>query len=108
MELPQNRGDIELHFSDEKFVIDTCSQINKDLTGLTEFPPKFDIDLENDVMYQVILQLAESLKRMSQTNLQQFIYRVELKERDFYKALAQEDDCQELAFCVLRREAQKV
>lgn len=106
--LPQNKQDITSYFSQEQFVIDTCMQINKDLTGLTEFTPLFEIDMDGDVLMQVINELASCLKEMSGINLQQYIYRVDMKESDFHKALSQEDDCQELAYFVVRREAQKV
>jgi hypothetical protein len=107
-DLPQNKQDIVGYFSQEQFVIDTCSQINKDLNGLTQLFPEFDIDMEGDVLAQVTRQLANCLKEMSSANLQQYIYRVDMKEADFHHALTQEDDCQELAYFVVRREAQKV
>jgi hypothetical protein len=106
--IPQSKNDVSSLFEKEQFVIDTCQQISKDLAGLTEFPPEFDVDMDNDVLNQIIQQLAVCLLKVSAQNLQQFIYRVDMKEADFHRSLAQEDDCQELAFMVVRREAQKV
>lgn len=108
MQLPEKRNELALSFYNEEFVLKTLEQINKDLSGLESAEVVFNIDFERDVLEQLIDQLATILLKMNNRNIQQFIYRVDLKESDFLKSVSKEDDFQELAFLIIRREAQKV
>lgn len=108
MQEPQNRQELESFFDKEDFIIKTVQQITKDLVGLEGAEVDFNIILEQDVLLQLNVQLAAVLLEMSSRNLQQFIYRVDLKESEYLQAVSKEDDFQELAFRIIRREAQKV
>lgn len=91
----------------DEFVLATIAQINKDLGGISELSLVFDKVSTNQLeslreQMKQILSLLQNLGRIAQ-----FIYRVDLNERDFRKTL-QDENWHELAFLVIRREAQKV
>ena len=108
MDILKTDGDLVSFFDREEFVQKTVEQINKDLTGLEASEVNFNIDFEEDVLGQLIGQLAFVLLKMDSRNIQQFIYRVDIKESQYLHAVSKEDDFQELAFLIVRREAQKV
>jgi hypothetical protein len=89
-------------------VIQTCQQINKDLLGLIDDPVTFDIDMDEHVLSQMIQIVSEIIKRIAKQNLAQFIYKVDLKEANFIELIDREKGLSELAFMVVRREAQKI
>lgn len=108
MSLPINKAELQPYFDSEEFVIKTCQQISKDLTGLIDIEPNFNLDVQEDVLSALTDQLASILNRMDSANVQQFIYRVDLREEDYVKNVSKEDEGQSLAYFVIRREAQKV
>ncbi|MBD3639291.1 MAG: hypothetical protein HUJ25_18180 [Crocinitomicaceae bacterium] len=108
MELPNHKDDLMTFFDKEEFVVACCEQIRKDLLGLTNNPPQFDIHLDEDVLDQLTAQLAVTLTTMSSQQLQQFIYKVDLPEKQYLQAITKQDDMNELSYFVIRREAQKV
>ena len=108
MQLPQSGNELSHFLDKEEFVVRTLDQINKDLGGLEASEVNFNVDMEKDVLPQLVGQMAYVLVKMESRNIQQFIYRVDIKETDFLNAVSKEDDFQELAFLVIRREAQKV
>lgn len=99
---------LKQHFSIENFVEKTVTQINKDGFGLideeivlpqTESPDVFDLLIE---------EVKTVLKTLDLTsNLQQFIYKVDLRETDwnYFMSFQNYDN---LAEAVIIREAQKV
>lgn len=108
MELPQSKNELEKFLNTEEFIIQTCQQIAKDLAGLISFTPDFNIDLDGDVLMELSDKMAHILTGMSSQNLQQFIYKVDIKESDYLCAVARQDEYQSLAYLAVRREAQKV
>lgn len=108
MELPQSKNELEIFLNTEEFIIQTCQQIAKDLVGLISFTPNLDIDLDGDVLRELSDKMAHIFSEMSSQNLQQFIYKVDIKESAYLQAMAQDDKYQNLAFLAVRREAQKV
>ena len=108
MKLPQSKQELTVFFDQESFVLKTVEQINKDLAGLALSSVDFSIDFELEVLPQLTLQLAAEIKKMTGRSIQQFIYKVDIKESEYLNTLSKEDDFQELALLVIRREAQKV
>ncbi|MCB9224596.1 MAG: hypothetical protein H6582_10495 [Crocinitomicaceae bacterium] len=106
--IPHERNNIDQFFSKEKFVLDTCQQINKDLAGLVQFEPNISVDIDENVLDQLVNILKDILLQMDSAKIQQFIYKVDLKESAFIRAVSQEDDFQNLALLIIEREAQKV
>jgi len=86
----------------------TCKQIQKDLLGLTTRAHEFRINFEEDVLAQMVDSMQFVIEGLSGGELQQFIYKVDLKEQDFNAAISQNDDYEELIFLIIQREAQKV
>jgi hypothetical protein len=108
LNLLTTKNDIKNFFSREEFVLKTCQQIQKDLLGLSTLNQNFDIDFDQDVMLQMVDLMRLELKNLSRTELQQFIYKVDLNEQGFNTAISQNDDNEELIFLIIQREAQKV
>lgn len=75
---------------------------------MIDFQPDLDLDMNGNVLDQLQSKVAFILKSMPSSNLQQFIYRVDIKESIFTNAVAQNDDLMQLAFETIKREAQKV
>lgn len=107
MKFPRPFSEIDAFFNRAEFVEKTIQQINKDLLGLGG-ELKFIDHLSEPPLNYFSQKLAELLKDLKAAQLQQFVYRVDLKQSDFEMALRKEDDFQTLAYFVLRREAQKV
>jgi len=106
-ELIKSETEIRDFLTIPDFVEQTCTQINKDLLGISDAFLRFEsnnIDpldgLVNDLV--AILFEIKDLEKMAQ-----FIYRVDLNEVDFRQNL-DEANWQKLAFLIIRREAQKV
>lgn len=106
--IPHERNNIDQFFSKEKFVLDTCLQINKDLSGLVQYEPDIQVDLDNNILDQLVNILKDILLQMDSAKIQQFIYKVDLKESTFIRSVSEDDDFQNLAFLIIEREAQKV
>jgi hypothetical protein len=91
----------------DEFVQATIAQTNKDLTGVSERILVFDVTATNQ-LDSLCHQLKQILVAMQNPErIAQFIYRVDLAENDFRKAL-NDENWHDLAFLVIRREAQKV
>lgn len=106
-ELIKSETEIRDFLTIPDFVEKTCTQINKDLLGISDAILRFESDnihpldgLVNDLV--AILFEIKDLEKMAQ-----FIYRIDLNEVDFRKNLDQAN-WQKLAFLIIRREAQKV
>jgi hypothetical protein len=99
---------IQNYFSEEDFVIATCQQIHKDLAGLVNTFQALKIDFSEDVYPQLETHLKEILLGLNDSNLQQFVYQVDLKEDLFLNAISAQDEYEELSFLIIQREAQKV
>lgn len=96
-------------FNRQDFVRKTAMQLNKDLNGLSDYR----IEVENESESKSVLDffidfLQKALQDLNEKNvLQQFIYCVDLPEKEYIITL-REDNLNELAHLVLRREAKKV
>ncbi len=86
----------------------TIQQIHKDLAGLVTLKSEVLLDFELDIYPQLEDHLKELLKELNDSELQQFVYKVDLKEHDFLNALSAQDDFEKLSFLIIQREAQKV
>ena len=106
--LPVTSLEIKDCFSNEEFVIKTCQQIDKDLVGLLDSHLEFKIDFQGDVLEQIVRTLAANLKELNSQNLLQFMYNVDLKEQELVSNLNRKMGLEDLAFKVIRREAQKI
>lgn len=102
-----NELEISNFLSNADLVQKTIEQINKDfyrcgravqLLYSHEFSPQKELSTK----------IATELKKLNITELQQFIYAVDLQESIFLKAISQNDDYQSLAEKILEREALKV
>ena len=100
--------DLETFFSKEEFILQTAHQISKDLAGLTANAPNWNVDLDAPALKQMSTQLQPILKDLEGDFLQQFIYKVDLKEQDFIRGLDARDDFELLSILIIKREAQKV
>ena len=102
--LPKSITEINSFFDKKEFVEKTRQQIEKDLSGLFLFNPK----PERDVLGSFELELKLILNQLSSNQLKQFCYRVDLGETLVEDLLANSDEKAELAFQIIKREAQKV
>jgi hypothetical protein len=100
--------DIEKQFNEEEFVVKTCNQISKDLVGLIAELPAWKVDFDENPLNQIAGQLAVILLKMKASELQQFIYSVDLKEKDFLRGVDALDELHLMSILVIKREAQKV
>ena len=96
------------YFSEEEFVLATIQQIHKDLAGLVKLENDLLIDFGFDIYPQIEGHLKTILSQMTDSLIQQFIYKVDLKEHDFLNALSAQDEYNKLSFLIIQREAQKV
>lgn len=99
---------MQQYFQKEAFVHSTCQQILKDIAGLSPADFNLEIDVKDQALEQIMHQLRSVLNRMNSQQIQQFIYRVDLKESLYVQALSNEDELSTLTFLIIRREAQKV
>jgi len=102
--LPKSITEINSFFDKKEFVEKTRQQIEKDLSGLFLFNPK----PKKDVLGSFELELKLILNQLSSNQLKQFCYRVDLGETLVEELLANSDEKAELAFQIIKREAQKV
>ncbi len=91
----------------DEFVQATIAQTNKDLIGVSERLLVFDETATNqlDSLRDQLMQIVVAMQNPER--IAQFIYRVDLVESDFRNAL-KDENWYDLAFLILRREAQKV
>jgi hypothetical protein len=89
------------------FVEKTMAQISKDFNrcGLEI---EFELNTLIPIKEELTDQIASRLIRLSGTELQQFIYTVDLQENKFLNAVTMNDDFKSLAGEILKREALKV
>ena len=99
---------LQKYFSDEQFVLATIKQIHKDLSGLIKLNEDLKIDFDQAIYPQLEIHLQQMFLKMNDISIQQFTYRVDLKEFDYLNALSDQDDYKKLTFLVIQREAQKV
>jgi len=93
--------------SDFDFVEKTMAQISKDFNrcGLEV---EFELNAILPIKEELTNQIASRLIQLSGTELQQFIYTVDLQENKFLNAITMNDDFKTLAGEILKREALKV
>ena len=102
-----NQLELNDFFDNKEFIENTMSQLIKDFNrcGLEiEFELNTLIPIKEDLTNQI----ASRLIRLSGTELQQFIYTVDLQENKFLNAVTMNDDFKTLANEILKREALKV
>ena len=89
------------------FVEKTMAQISKDFNrcGID-----FEFQLQSNLLLkeQVVSEIRNAIVKLSSTELQQFIYTIDLNENDFLKAVTMNDDLHTLSEKILEREALKV
>lgn len=97
---------LKTQFSIDDFALKTVNQINKDLNGLSTAVVIFTNS--NDNLTNIIKQLYPIIDKLIKNNqLQQFIYQVDLPEKQWLEFLNQQNVeflCQQ----IIIREAQKV
>lgn len=106
-----NNDEIEKFFDQEEFVNRTIAQIQKDLAGLYDEELRIANDDSNTFLEQIVdllIPIISILSKRHPEQLSQFIYRVDMKERDFHEALMKDNSFRILAVQIIRREAQKV
>ncbi len=89
------------------FVKKTMDQISKDFNRCG-WEIKFELNTLIPINEDLTNQIASQLIRLSATELQQFIYTVDLQENKFLNAVTMNDDLKSLAGEILKREALKV
>ena len=102
-----NKLELNDFFDNKEFIENTISQLIKDFNRCG-----WEIDFELNALLPIkedlTDQIASRLIRLSATELQQFIYTVDLQENKFLKAVTMNDDFKTLANEILKREALKV
>ncbi len=89
------------------FVKKTMDQISKDFNRCG-WEIEFELNTLIPINEDLTNQIASQLIRLSATELQQFIYTVDLQENKFHRAVTMNDDLKSLAGEILKREALKV
>lgn len=89
------------------FVKKTMDQISKDFNRCG-WEIEFELNTLLPIKEELTNQIASQLIRLSATELQQFIYTVDLQENKFHSAVTMNDDFKSLAGEILKREALKV
>ena len=108
IQIPQTSIDLNDNFKNEDFVIETCQQLNKDLVGLIQSPSAFNIDLEINILEQLVTTVSEIIGQLDKQNIMQFLYKVDLNENKIVENIEGQKGLRDLAFLVVKREAQKV
>jgi len=105
--LIKSETEIRSFLDADEFVNGTIAQMNKDLGGISERIVVFESTANNHLesLREQLIIIFSSIQNLER--IAQFIYRVDLNERDFRIAL-QDEDWHHLAFLVIQREAQKV
>tara|TARA_B110000037_G_scaffold15096_1_gene15758 strand:- start:4513 stop:4884 length:372 start_codon:yes stop_codon:yes gene_type:complete len=104
-----DKGQLQLlENNSTEFANNTCAQINKDLQGVSLAMVALNNIEAPTIFEHLIHQLNPILENLAeQGKLSQFIYLVDLNEREFKNSFAQQD-FSELSYLVIKREAQKV
>lgn len=104
-----DKGQLQLlENNSTEFANNTCAQINKDLQGVSLAMVALNNIEAPTILEYLIYQLNPILENLAeQGKLSQFIYLVDLNEREFKNSFAQQD-FSELSYLVIKREAQKV
>ena len=96
-----------LALQSQDFVRKTIEQIEKDFR-MCGIDFQFISKDENEMVVELVLTVQLAIERLSATELQQFIYIIDLKENDFLNAVILEDNGLQLAQRIVYREAYKV
>ncbi len=100
---------IDLKLQNNDFLISTCTQINKNLQGLTDQKIKITDQIFQSPLSKISQQLCEIVHLLEKMNkIQQFIYTVDIKETVFKAYLTRKISIDELNYEIIKREAQKV
>jgi hypothetical protein len=102
-----NQLELNDFFANHEFIEKTITQLIKDFNrcGLEV---EFGLNALLPIKEELTNQIASRLIQLSGTELQQFIYTVDLQENKFLKAVTMNDDFKTLANEILKREALKV
>ena len=102
-----NQLELNDFFANHEFIEKTITQLIKDFNrcGLEV---EFELNALLPIKEELTNQIASRLIQLSGTELQQFIYTVDLQENKFLKAVTMNDDFKTLANEILKREALKV
>lgn len=92
----------------EDFVKDTCKQLEKDLNYCNIEYPSLVINPSQEALPQLTELLSKILQKISQPDLQAFLYRVDLSEKFLSTQLTDKNDFEQFAEQIIIREAQKV
>ncbi len=105
LQIPNTYPRVRDFLSQHEFITQTCRQLNKDLTGFTlQKVTATTVEPLVHIIPQLNL-IVEALAQIGQ--LQAFIYRVDIDEKQFLAAMSAENFDQ-LSFLIVQREAQKV
>ncbi|MBU3660276.1 MAG: hypothetical protein FGM14_10420 [Flavobacteriales bacterium] len=102
-----NQLEINDFFNNQEFIEKTVAQIIKDFNSCG-WEVCFESNSILPIKEDLTNQIASQLFRLSATELQQFIYTVDLQENKFLNAVTKNDDYKSLAGEILKREALKV
>ena len=102
-----NQLEINDLFTNKEFIENTISQLIKDFNrcGLEV---DFGLNAILPIKEELTNKIASRLIQLSATELQQFIYTVDIQENKFLNAITMNDDFKTLANEILKREALKV
>ena len=102
-----NQLELNDFFANHEFIEKTITQLIKDFNrcGLEV---EFELNALLPIKEELTNKIASRLIQLSGTELQQFIYTVDLQENKFLKAVKMNDDYLTLANEILKREALKV
>ena len=104
-----NLNNLTAELSKTGFLNSTYNQINKDLEGLSVQKIKKTDILFQDPLSELKRQLFEIIHLLEEVNkIQQFIYKVDLKEHIYMNYVSGDINTDEFSFQIIYREAQKV
>jgi hypothetical protein len=99
---------LQLQFQISDFVEKTVFQINKDLNGLINETLIIDFENSENKLVDLISELIPLLIKLVQiSHLQQYIYKVDLNEKQWVR-FVRTQDLKKLSEQIIIREAQKV
>ena len=110
MEDLKSYAELQNYFNNDAFVLKTQQQISKDFATVNLFfTDSFETNpfSQEEIEAQIANQLVDIMKQ-GETRLLQFLYTIDLAEKDFLHITTQRNFVQELAHKVLYREAYKV
>ena len=110
MKTALSKQQVLTEFQSSEFILKTQQQITKDLAQFSiEFNSGF---LSNTLFYEDILLELESklaeLMKVGETQFMQYLYQVDLPEKEFLNLLNDSNFLQKISELILRREAYKV